>query len=845
MSQEETGSEPESPMGEDVPRRVLKFGGTSVTGVERLDVIERVVRDRLHACAPVLVVSALAGVTNLLVRVAGEAARGAFLPTQQEVERRHRQAARELTGDAPDVVEAMDDHLEELDRLLRGIALVGECSARTLDQVLSFGERLSSQLVAGGLRARGVDARAVDSSDLVVTDERHGEAEVDMAATEERANRLLPSNGVVHVVTGFLGATHGGTRTTLGRGGSDYTASILGAALGAEEVEIWTDVDGVMTADPAIVSDARTLPSISYDELLELSHWGARVVHPKTVRPLRERGIPLVIRNAMNPSRPGTRVGSAETAEGNGLVRGIASVDNVAILQLSGWAGANRSIAARLLTALDAAGAKVLLVSQASSERSVCVAVHGDSLVAAQAAVAAEFDLERRAGVLDGPVIEERCSVVAVVGDAMKARPGVAARVFSILGDCGVNIRAIAQGSSELNISFVVTHQDVGTAVRATHASFFSPKTLTAQIFLAGPGRVGKEFLRQLGEVAGPSGSDALKLIGVARGSRAVVRPEGIDLNRWSEDLEAGDGDLEALVEAALGWPHHPRIFVDCTASPQPVAAYVRLLRAGVAVVSANKIAFSSSGEGHTALRRAQREGGRLYFETTVGAGLPVLRPLADLLATGDRVERIEGILSGTAGFILDEVMKGALFSEAVGEAHALGYTEPDPRLDLSGTDIARKLVILAREARIDLDLENVQVEPLAACNRDEPVEAFWESLPSVDASMAALREKARGRGGRLVYLARVTREGARLGLEIVGADHPCAAQSGPQNVFVIESRRYKESPLVVRGPGAGPEVTAAGVFADVLRARAEAAREPRRVDGTSIGASGSLDGNT
>lgn len=831
MTREGPRSRAEPPRDGGSRRRVLKFGGTSVTGVERLDVIERVVRERLDECAPVLVVSALSGVTNLLVRVADEAARGAFLPTQEEIERRHRESAAELTSDAPDVLEELEERLGDLDKLLRGIALVGECSSRTLDQVLSFGERLSAHLVAGGLRMRGLAARAVDASQVVVTDDRHGEADVDMAATEERARSLLAADGVVPVVTGFLGATRAGTRTTLGRGGSDYTASILGAALGADEVEIWTDVDGVMTADPGIVSDARTLPSISYDELLELSHWGARVVHPKTVRPLRERGIPLVIRNAMDPSRPGTRVGAADTSEGNGPVRGIASVDHVALLQLSGWAGANRSIAARLLAALDAADAKVLLVSQASSERSVCVAVHADSLVAAKAAVAAEFDLERRVGVLDGPVIEEGCSVVAVVGDAMKARPGVAARVFGILGECGVNIRAIAQGSSELNISFVVTHRDVGTAVRATHASFFSPKTLTAQIFLAGPGRVGKAFLGQLGDVTSASGSDSLKLVGVARGSRAVVRPEGIDLNRWSEDLEAGDGDLEALVEAALGWPHHPRIFVDCTASPQPAAAYVRLLRAGVAVVSANKIAFSSSGEGHTALRRAQREGGRLYYETTVGAGLPVLRPLADLLATGDRVERIEGILSGTAGFILDEVMKGAPFSEAVKEAHALGYTEPDPQLDLSGTDIARKLVILAREARMPLDLDDVAIEPLAACVPDEPVEAFWERLPTFDAPMAARRDEAREKDSRLVYLARVTREGASVGLEIVGADHPCAAQSGPQNVFVIESRRYKESPLVVRGPGAGPEVTAAGVFADVLRARAEAVQAPRRDD--------------
>ena len=463
----------EAPSAAALPRRVLKFGGTSVTGASRLDVIASVLRDRVYVSHPVVVVSALSGVTEQLRRASELAARGEAGELLAEIEKRHRDAITEMTGDRPEAVEGVENVLRDAARLIQGIELVRECSPRTLDQVLSLGERLSVQLVAAGLSQRGLSTRVVDSSDVIVTDDQHVEAEVDFPATEEKAQRLLAPDGSVPIVTGFLGGTESGERTTLGKGGSDYSAAVLGWALRAEEVEIWTDVSGVMTADPRTVPDARPLRNLGFSELLELSHWGARVVHPKTVRPLRDRGIPLSIRNTMAPSDPGTLVTPRAPKTNLGPVRGIASIDQVGLIQLNGVGHGTESVTGRFVHALDLAKCPILLLSQGCSERSVCVALAPRSVRPAVRAVEKMFDLERRAGLMDDPSIEEDCSIVAVVGEGMKDTPGIAGKVFGVLGEHGISIRAIAQGSSELNISFVVRREDVDTAVRGLHEAFF------------------------------------------------------------------------------------------------------------------------------------------------------------------------------------------------------------------------------------------------------------------------------------------------------------------------------------------------------------------------------------
>jgi len=456
-----------------LPRRVLKFGGTSVTGAARIDVIADVVRERMKECNPVVVVSAMSGVTEQLRRASELATRGEAGELLAEIERRHRDAVQEVACGRPEAVEGVEKVLREAARLIQGIELVRECSPRTLDQVLSLGERLSIQLVAWGLCERGLPARPVDSSAIIVTDDRHVEAEVDFPATEERALRLLAPDGTIPVVTGFLGATPTGDRTTLGKGGSDYSAAVLGWALRAEEVEIWTDVSGVMTADPRTVPDARPLRSLGFNELLELSHWGARVVHPKTVRPLRERGVPLSIRNTMAPSDPGTLVTPRSPKSNMGPVRGIASIDQVGLLQLNGVGHGSESVTGRFVHALDEAQCQILLLSQGCSERSVCVALPPRAVRPALRAIDKAFVLERRAGLMDDPSVEGDCSIVAVVGEGMKDMPGIAGKVFGVLGEHGISIRAIAQGSSELNISFVVRQKDVHEAVRILHRAFF------------------------------------------------------------------------------------------------------------------------------------------------------------------------------------------------------------------------------------------------------------------------------------------------------------------------------------------------------------------------------------
>lgn len=817
--------------------RVMKFGGTSLASPDRIRGVAELVGREAARGPVVVVVSALGGVTNALLAAAREAESGEerWRESWGALVRRHQEALQEVSGGEPDpLLEAEFRRLLERDLqdLLHGVSLVREASPRTLDAILAHGELLSARLTALALRRAGTDARMLDAREFLVTDDRFGNARIlreeSSAAIRHRLEGLLEAGAPVPVVTGFVAATSRGETTTLGRGGSDYTASVLGAALQAEAIEIWTDVDGVMTADPRIVPDAFSLPVLSYSELMELSHFGARVVYPPTVHPARDAGIPLVIRNTFNPDFPGTVVGHNLPVGGSTPVRGISSIHQAALLRVEGdgMVGVPGS-AQRLFGALARKGISIILISQASSERSICLAVEPGDLEAARKAVSEEFALEYRVGLLDELVVEEDCAILAVVGEGMRTSPGIAGRVFSILGNYGINVRAIAQGSSELNLSVVVGARDEALALRSIHDAFFFPGVRAARIFVAGAGRVGEALLKQLageGERLRRERGFHLILAGVARRTGAVVRPDGIDPLYWREALEAGGGDLDTVVEGAIAGPR-PAVFVDLTADDGPPRHYARLLENGVSVVAANKRGFSGSGEDWRLLRSAARRGAGLYIETTVGAGLPVLRTLADLVASGDRVERIEGVLSGTLSYLAGRAMENGPFSALVEEAHRMGFTEPDPRDDLSGLDVARKLVILARVAGLELEPGEVEVDPLLPVDRWAALdlEGFWARLPEEDETMAARIQEARRRGSRLVYLAEVSTHGARVGLREVGPEHPCYGLRPGDNLFAIHSRHYGTTPLVVQGPGAGPDVTAAGVFADILRAVAEA----------------------
>lgn len=807
--------------------KILKFGGTSLAdpgAIRRaVAIVERARRDNDVA----VVVSAFGGVTDALLEAAQLAAGGdgRWRERSDALRDRHLEVVEALT-DAEDrdaLRTEVDARCAQLGDLLHGVSLVRESSPRTTDRIVSTGELLSAAIVAGALRRAGVDAEPCDTRSLVLTDRAFGCARVDEEATAERLRAHFDSHPRLQVVTGFLGATDRGATTTLGRGGSDLTASLLGVALGADEIQLWTDVSGVMSTDPRVVSDAFPIPHLSYDELMELSHFGAKVVYPPTVHPARVAGIPLVIRNTFEPEAPGTRV-TADGAGSGGTVRGLASIPRVALMRLEGDGMVGvPGIAQRLFGALAGAGISVALISQASSEHSICFAIDPDDAGEACRAVDAEFALERGAGLVEALVCETDLAIVAVVGQGMCRAVGIAGRLFGVLGAAGVNVRAIAQGSSELNVSLVVAADARERALATLHERFFRPQRPRVDLVVVGKGNVGQALLDQLAERR--DDGVEIRLVGVAGRERSVFRAAGLDPAGWRTAVDDGEPtDLAHLADALRASRAACRIVVDCTADDDPSHQFETLLAAGVSVVSANKRPFAGPFDRWAALHRAAAEGGAaLLYEATVGAGLPVLTTLADLVGTGDRVQAIEGVLSGTLNFVLGRVMDGARLSDAVREASDAGLTEPHPADDLGGADVARKLLILGRAAGWRLAHDAVSIDGLLpdAGWRQLDLDTFWARLPELDPVIEARATAARDAGRGLTFIGRVTPHGANVGVVALPPQHPAAGLPATDNLVSFTTDRYPESPLVVRGPGAGPQVTAAGVMADIRRAAA------------------------
>jgi aspartokinase/homoserine dehydrogenase 1 len=802
--------------------KILKFGGSSVA---QADTIRRVVRivDRARGDRPVVVVSAVGGVTDTLLEAASRAADDgeSWREHLADLRRRHHDTADDLAADSEraEVVADLGRLFDDLAELLHGVSLLRECSDRTRDRVLATGELASSRIVAAALRAAGIPAIAVDARTFVRTDRTFGDARVDPETTAALIRADLANRAGIPVVTGFLGATDRGATTTLGRGGSDLTASLVGAALGADEIQLWTDVSGVMSCDPRLVPDAYPLPALSYDELMELSHFGAKVVHPPSVHPARAAGIALSIRNTFDPEATGTMVTEAAVASEQ-PVRGLASIPDVALLRLEGDGMVGvPGIAERLFGALAAHRISVILISQASSEHSICLAVAPADADDAAEAVDAAFALERAAGLVNPLVVEEDLAVIAVVGQTMCRAVGISGRLFGILGRVGVNVRAIAQGSSERNISLVVARADQQRAMAAIHGAFFDGGRQRVDLMLAGVGGVGTELLRQIREHQ-DSNLD-LRVVAVAASRRAAVDSGGLALDRWRASLDASNGpaDWPTLRRDAASRPW-PTVFVDGTASQAVADDSGAWLRAGVSVVAANKKAFAAPTQDYERLMAVHASSSAtLLHEATVGAGLPILTTIADLVGTGDRIHRMEGLLSGSVAFILERVRAGARFSEAAREALELGYLEPHPADDLCGLDVARKLVILARAAGRQADLDGVRRRGLlpdewASLSADD----LWRRLPELDDDLARRVERAAGERRRLVFLAKLGDDGLEIGLEAVDEGHPAAGARGTDSILAITTDRYAPTPLTIQGPGAGPTVTASGVLADILR---------------------------
>lgn len=810
--------------------KVLKFGGSSVRDAERIRRVAELIEAKLGGeSAPAVVVSALGGVTDdlkALSALALDDVDGAHRELAR-LEQRHVDTLEALAPGSSEELERLHDAFDRLRKIAGGIHLIQETSERTLDEVITYGELLSAPIVAAALRARGHRSVAFDTRELIVTHHKFGGARAQLEPTFERLRAALATrdDDSIPIISGFVARSDRGATTHLGRGGSDLTAALVAAALEAKALEIWTDVDGVLTADPRDVPEARPIRQMSFEELMELSHFGAKVVYPPTVQPVRAAGIALSIHSTLEPDSPGTHIVEARSddAPGNPVV-GIAAIDHVSLLRLEGDGMIGiPGTAGRLFQALAREEISVILISQASSEHSICFAIDPRQSRRAQQVVDAEFELERRAGVINPLIVEDDCAVVAAVGAGMCSEPGIAGRVFRVLGERGINVRAIAQGSSERNISLVVDRAEKGRAVRVVHRAFFGELPDRVRVGLVGIGGVGSDLLEQLQPHT--HAAEHLEIVAAASSSRSWSGElEGDWPTDWRAflDQHGGSGDAKSLA-AALVQLDGPRLFIDCSAAGDVPDLYPELLAAGVGVVAANKLGFAETSDKSAALFAADG----IYFEATVGAGLPVLSTLKDLVATGDRVVAIDGVLSGTLAFVLDRLQSGETLSASVREAHRAGYTEPDPREDLAGQDVARKILILARRAGFELEPDDIEVEPLVDVSGDASVDEFLNGLERLDGPFAQRVAEARDRGEKLCYLARFDGQRATVGLQSIDARHPAFALSGTDNLIAFTTGRYDATPLVVRGPGAGTAVTAAGVLGDALRAAREMRRSP------------------
>jgi aspartokinase/homoserine dehydrogenase 1 len=795
-----------------------KFGGSSLRDAERIGRVVDIVRQR--SGRQVVVVSAMGGVTDTLIALVDQAATAPDPEVWQtratELEQRHLAAANALLGThCKPVAERLAEEFTALHELLHAQSLIGAVSPDLLQLVSGLGEIWSAMIVDGALRARGCDSQWLDARKVLVVEASELGATVVWDETRTRLARYCDRPGAITVVSGFVARTRDGRVTNLGRNGSDYSGAIFAALFAATELHVWSDVDGILSADPRVVPEAVEIPQLSYSEACELAYFGAKVLHPQTMAPAIERGIAIIARNTFDPSHPGTRI--AASVEPEPFVKGVSTVKGLAILNLEGAGMIGvPGTAQRLFSALEQARVSVVMISQGSSEHSICVVIRANDADVAERAVRRAFAHELRNGQVSDVRVERGIAALAAVGDGMAGRPGVASQMFAALGRANVNVRVIAQGSSERNISVALDEQSAQRALRAVHAGFYlSARTLSVGVI--GPGNVGRTFLRQLQEARGQlleQNNLDLRVRAIAGSRRMALFEDQADGYEREPDRDTDLDELTAHVHAE----HLPHaVIVDCSASDAVADRYADWLRAGIHVITPNKHAGSGPIERYRSL---QRQPAQFCYEATVGAGLPIVTTLRDLIDTGDRVLAIDGILSGTLAFLFTSFDGAVPFSQLVRDAMQRGFTEPDPRDDLSGLDVARQLVILARENGWQIGLDDVQLESLVPAGlRDLDKAAFLERLPELDAELGERQRAAQARGSVLRYVARLEAGGAAtVGLTEVAQDHALANIRPTDNVVQFTTERYRDNPLVVRGPGAGPEVTAMGIFADLLR---------------------------
>ncbi|WP_028123005.1 bifunctional aspartate kinase/homoserine dehydrogenase I [Epilithonimonas tenax] len=813
--------------------KVLKFGGTSVGSLDALKNVKLIVEKEFNQNEPLVVVcSAFSGITNSLLLAAEEALiQNDFSEMLKLAEDKHYQI---ISGLLPRTMQnpllmLVKVSFNEIEDVLFSVKNLGELSGRIKDRLLAYGEQMSSKIIATYLQSENLTANYKDARELIVTDSNFGNASVNFLKTNENLKNWNLENQI-YVITGFISKDENHDTTTLGRGGSDYTAAILGSGLKASEIQIWTDVDGFMTADPRLVKNAFSQPELSYQEAMEMSYFGAKVIYPPTMIPAIESQIPIYIKNTFNPENPGTLIHQRSEIS-KGLIKGIVSIEKTCLVNITGNGMIGmKGFSGRLFNALAKYDVNVVLITQASSEHSISFVVNFSDEKKAEKAIREEFEFEINANKIDEPQFDNELSILSVVGENMKKTRGISGKFFSALGKNGINIIAIAQGSSELNISAVIERNELSKALNVVHDSLLLSPVKTFNVMFAGTGNIGKELFKQLKreqENLKRNHQIKINVVGVANSRKMVIADDeslGFDLDEiLDKNLEKSN--LEYFIKSVSSKNLPNLVFIDNSSSEDVVSYYPQFFEQNISIVTCNKKGNSSAYEQYSKFKRqAKKNNVSFLYETNVGAGLPIIKTLNDLWISGDEILKIEAILSGTISYIFNNYVGDKTFAEVVRTAQQLGYTEPDPRDDLNGMDFSRKMLILGREIGLPLEMSNVNIKDFLpeACLKAESILGFYEELEKNEPYFSSFKNEAESSGQKLRLIGILEDGKINIEVKMVDANHAFYGLSGSDNIISFTTSRYRNTPLVVKGPGAGAEVTAAGVFADLVRVTAQ-----------------------
>lgn len=813
--------------------KVLKFGGTSVGSAENIEKVIGILSNQSKSERLACVVSAIGGITDKLLNTAALACKkdDDYIFNYEVIRQQHIDIVKKLHPNNHDsILNYVKAELSSLKKLLDGIYLINELSPKTSDKLVSYGELLSSYIISETMKKRGLDVTLKNSQELIVTNSNFTNAAVDFSSSNKNIRDFFKQNkSSITILPGFVSKSTKGEITTLGRGGSDYTAAIIAAALEEVQLEIWTDVSGMYTANPKMVKQAIPIKQLSYQEAMELSHFGAKVLYPPTIQPILDKNIPILIKNTLEPDDFGTKITNSSNNQDK-TAKGISNINNVALLTLQGNGMVGiPGFSKRLFEVLAQEKINIILITQASSEHSICFGINKNDAELAKTKIDEAFEYEISLHKIDPVIVETGLTIIALVGDNMKNHQGISGKMFSSLGKNNINIRAIAQGASENNISAVILEKDVKKALNTLHETFFEGNIKQLNVFITGVGNVGKRLIDQINHQQAYL-KDNLKLnlrvIGLSNSKNMLFNSHGINLNNWRTQLEQGepaslDGFLEKIKQLNL----RNSVFVDVTANEKVANMYQNYLKNSIAVVACNKIACSSDFNSYNKLKNLSVDyNAPFLFETNVGAGLPIIDTLNNLIASGDTIHSIQAVLSGSLNFVFNNYNDSNTFHDVVKQAQLEGYTEPDPRIDLSGIDVARKILILARESGTKMNLEDVVNEPFLTKKnlKSDTVDDFYQTLIEEESHFKNLYNSAKEKQCKLKYVAEFNDGTAKVGLKEIPKGHPFYDLEGKDNIVMFYTKRYPDQPMIIKGAGAGADVTASGLFADIIRAENE-----------------------